>query len=89
MRGLLRDLVIYVIMSTAFTASLALLGESRADAYVAVSILVYFVSSSVLPNIRRYSDLRIVDAALVVMFIAIVVLRILEILGYSIPGVHT
>jgi len=88
MRGLLRDLVIYVIMSTAFTASLVLLGESRADAYVAVSILVYFVSSSVLPNIRKYSDLRIVDAAFVAVFIVIVALRVLEILGYSIPGVQ-
>jgi len=86
-RGFLRDLLIYISLHTVFISALALLGESRIDAYIAISILIYFISSSILPNIRRYTDLKTVDIALITIFIIIVILRILEILGYSIFGV--
>jgi len=85
-RELLRDLVAYALLHTVFVSALALLGETRADAYVAVSVLVYFVSSSLLPSIRKYSDLRAVDAALAALFCALVALRILDILGYGAFG---
>jgi len=87
LKGFLRDLTLYVVLHTVFAAVLSSLGESRVDAYVAVSILVYFVSTSILPSIRRYADLKLLDAALILVFGVIVAVRVLEILGYKIPGV--
>lgn len=87
MRGIARDLMIYVLIQTIFISALSLLGESRIDAYISISILIYFVSTTILPNIRKYSNLRIVDIILIVLFGLIVTLRVLEILGYRIPVV--
>jgi len=88
-RGLDRDLLVYASLQVAFTSILAALGESRIDAYVSVSILIYFVSTTIQPSIRKYSDLRVLDALLIALFSLIVVLRVLEILGYRIPMVST
>ena len=68
------------------TVSLILAGETRFDAYVSLSILVYFVSTSVLPNIRGKTDLRLIDIIFIVTFMVIVAVRVADILGYTIPG---
>jgi len=88
-RGLERDLLVYASLQVAFTSVLAALGETRVDAYVSVSILIYFVATTIQPNIRRYSDLRVLDALLIALFSLIVVFRVLEILGYKVPMVST
>lgn len=89
MEGLDRDLIVYASLQVAFTSILAALGESRIDAYVSVSILIYFVSTTIQPSIRKYSDLRVLDALLIALFSLIVVFRVLEILGYRMPMVST
>jgi len=88
-RGLDRDLVVYASLQAAFTSILAALGEARIDAYVSVSILIYFVATTIQPSIRKYSDLRVLDALLIALFSLIVVFRVLEILGYRMPMVST
>jgi len=82
-RGFGRDLVIYAALHSAFVFSLAVLGEKRPDAYVSVSVLVYFVATSVLPSLRRSADLRVADIALAAVFLVVVALRVLSILGYA------
>jgi len=88
-RGLDRDLLVYASLQVAFTSILAALGEARIDAYVSVSILIYFVATTIQPSIRKYSDLRVLDALLIALFSLIVVFRVLEILGYRMPMVST
>lgn len=80
------DAVVYSILQTVMTVSLVLSGETRVDVYVSLSILVYFVSTSVLPGIREKTDLRLLDIFLIAVFILIVTIRVAEILGYTIPG---
>jgi len=89
MRGLDRDLLVYASLQATFTSILATLGEARIDAYVSVSILIYFVATTIQPSIRKYSDLRVLDAPLIALFSLIVVFRVLEILGYRMPMVST
>jgi hypothetical protein len=83
MRGIVRDLMIYSLVLLIFTSALVLLGEYRIDAYLAISILIYFVLTTILPNIRRQADLRITDILFIIVFIVIVALRVLEVLGYK------
>ncbi len=68
------------------TISLLLLGEKRVDVYASLSILVYFISTSILPELRERADLKIIDILLITAFIIIVSLRVAEVLGYNIPG---
>lgn len=84
-RGLPRDLVIYVVLHTVISSALIILGERRVDAYVSISILVYFIATSILPEIRAHCDLRLVDYALITVFTLIIALRVLDILGYKLP----
>lgn len=85
-RGLALDIVVYSMLQAVVTLSLVMLGETRVDVYVSLSILVYFVATSILPNIREKSSLRVLDVFLVMIFMLIVTVRVAEILGYSIPG---
>ncbi len=80
------DVVVYSILQVVMTISLVLSGETRWDVYVSLSILVYFVSTSVLPDIREKTDLRLLDIFLIAVFSLIVTVRVAEILGYTIPG---
>ncbi|AFL66808.1 hypothetical protein Desfe_0920 [Desulfurococcus amylolyticus DSM 16532] len=84
-RGLPRDLVIYVVLHTMVSSAFVLLGERRVDAYVSISILVYFIATSILPEIRAHCDLRLVDYALITVFTLIIALRVLDTLGYKLP----
>ncbi len=63
------------------TAFLTLTGERRADAYVSVSILIYFVYTSIDPEMRLKFKLKTLDIAYFLVFSAIVTVRILSILG--------
>jgi len=82
LKGLFRDLIIYVAIHTIAISSLTILGESRIDAYVSIAILTYFISTTILPSIREASNLRLVDIVLIAVFAFIVAVRVLEILGY-------
>ncbi len=86
MKGLARDLLVYVTLHSVAISSLAVLGEKRIDAYLSMAILVYFVSTSILPTIREHSRLTIMDILLFTVFMAIVAYRVLSILGYSLWG---
>lgn len=76
------DVAIFILtmLTMLFTIMLATVGETRPDAYVSVSILIYFVYTAVDPTIRRYSKLKLLDIALVTMFMMIVIVRVLEVL---------
>ena len=87
MRGLARDLAVYSVVHTIALLSLALLGETHIDAYTSVSILTYLISTSLLPGIRRYSDLRVMDLILIIIFIITISYRVMKILGVSLVGV--
>lgn len=86
-RGLTLDILVYTVLQAVMTLSLVLSGETRVDVYASLSILVYFVSTSVLPDIREKTDLRVLDIFLISVFAVIVTIRVAEILGYSIPGI--
>jgi hypothetical protein len=81
-----RDIVIYTLLHTIMIISLLLLGETRVDVYISLSVLVYFISTSILPEIRERADLKAADIILITIFVIIVSLRVLEVLGYNIPG---
>ncbi|MEB3846101.1 MAG: hypothetical protein GSR83_03530 [Desulfurococcales archaeon] len=82
------DVVIYSLLQAVMTISLVLSGETRWDVYVSLSIMVYFVSTSILPGIREKSNLRLLDIFLIIVFSVIVTIKIAEILGYEIPGLQ-
>lgn len=73
------SLLTILIMS--FAAALVVLGEDRPDAYLAISILIYFIYTSIDPEIRRYSSLLPLDIALATIFIIIAAIRVLKVLG--------
>lgn len=77
------DLSVLLFTLLIFTATVLLIaaGESRPDTYLAVAILIYFVHTIVDNSIRSRASMKITDIALVVIFIAIVSIRILIILG--------
>ncbi|MEM1679293.1 MAG: hypothetical protein QXJ56_07750 [Ignisphaera sp.] len=74
-------LTILTIIIVIFTVFLVIVGESRPDAYISVSILLYFVYTAMDPGIRRYANMRPLDIGLIIVFIFIVMVRVLDILG--------
>lgn len=75
-----RGIVLLVLLTMVFAAFLSILSESRVDAYVSISILVYFIYTSIDISLRRYSKLKPLDIAFTATFITIVAIRILEVL---------
>ncbi|MEM1526673.1 MAG: hypothetical protein QW775_03685 [Ignisphaera sp.] len=75
-----RSILVLVLLITFFTIFLAIVGESRPDAYLSVAILLYFVYTAIDPSIRRYTNLKPLDIGLIIVFAVIVVIRILLVL---------
>ncbi|MDW8083040.1 MAG: hypothetical protein RMI56_04480 [Sulfolobales archaeon] len=75
-------MTLYASMSMAAAAFIYLLGERRIDAYAAVSILTYFTSRAVArPTARAPLAVRALEVALLLVFAAIVIWRIYEVLS--------
>lgn len=74
------SIVILIFLSMTFAAFLAIVSESRIDAYVSTTILIYFVYTTIDPHIRRYSNLKPIDITLIAIFTLIVAIRILDVL---------
>ncbi len=67
---------------TISSVALVLVGESRPDVYLSISILIYFIYTSVDYSLRIKARLRIVDVTLFAVFAAVVAIRVLMILGF-------
>jgi len=86
LRELLRKvellILVYVILTASMNSSLLTLGESRVDAYIAVNILMYFISYAVVrPFSEAPSLVKALNAALLIVFTIIVVFRVYEVLA--------
>jgi len=77
-----REIILYAILSTIVIISFILIGETRPDVYLSISILIYFIYTSVSRNIRLRAKLTILDISLLTVFSIIVVYRILTILEW-------
>ncbi|MEM4818802.1 MAG: hypothetical protein QXQ91_00580 [Nanopusillaceae archaeon] len=75
-----RSITLLVISLTTPVLILASIGEERPDAYVAVEILAYYIVTIIDPLIRRIAKLTIIDLILMLIFIAIVIYRVMEII---------
>ena len=75
-----RDVLIYALLLTMVVIALVLVGESRPDVYLSITILMYFIYTSINYSIRSRARLRILDAILLFVFLAIVTYRVLEVL---------
>lgn len=81
MRRLDVFVILYAALSALFTASLSLLGEERPDAYLALTILSYYVALALAsPPVRSRSIQASVNASLLAVFAAIVAYRVYEVL---------
>lgn len=74
------SLLIYTIFISLTIIFLVSIGESRLDTYISISILIYFIYTSIDLSIRSRTNLKILDIALITIFIAIVLARVLIIL---------
>lgn len=77
-----REIILYAILSTIVIISFILIGETRPDVYLSISILIYFIYTSISRNIRLRAKLTILDISLLTVFSIIVVYRILTILEW-------
>jgi len=77
-----REIIVYAILSTIVIISFILIGETRPDVYLSISILIYFIYTSISRNIRLRAKLTILDISLLTVFSIIVIYRILTILEW-------
>lgn len=77
-----REIILYAILSTIVIISFILIGETRPDVYLSISILIYFIYTSISRNIRLRAKLTILDISLLTVFSIIVIYRILTILEW-------
>ena len=77
-----REIIVYAILSTIVIISFILIGETRPDVYLSISILIYFIYTSISHNIRLRAKLTILDISLLTVFSIIVIYRILTILEW-------
>ncbi|MCS7108351.1 MAG: hypothetical protein NZ911_03045 [Sulfolobales archaeon] len=75
-----RDLMILTALMFIAISMLVYVGEVRYDAYLAVTILIYFIYTSVNYSFRSRVNLKVVDIAFIALFIGIVSYRVYEIL---------
>ena len=77
------SVVLLALLTTVSLVSLVLVGETRPDAYLSMTILVYFVYTTVDPVVRARASLRVIDVLLFLVFAFVVAMRVLEILGMT------
>lgn len=82
MEAMDKEIIVYTILLIIMTISFVLVGETRPDAYLSISILVYFIFTSISHNIRLRAKLIILDISLLTIFMIIVTYRILTILEW-------
>lgn len=74
--------ILIIALLIAFVSSmLCIVGESRPDAYISTTILLYFIYTSIDTSLRKRSKLLYLDIAFIVIFVGIVSYRVLQILG--------
>lgn len=72
---------LYVSLVSTLNISLILTGESRVDSYVAANILAYYVSYAIIrPTPSNSLALRSLNAILIILFIALSIMRIYEVI---------
>jgi hypothetical protein len=76
-------LILLTSLVSLFTGFLAVIGEQRPDAYVAVSILIYFVYTAIDSSIRKRSRTILLDLILISIFALITTYRVLSVLGVT------
>ena len=81
MNTLDKSLLVFSLLLTAATASLALLGEKRPEVYAAMAILVYFIYTSIDNSIRIRAKLYLLDLSFLLIFSLIIGYRIAIIAG--------
>jgi len=74
-------ILVYTLMNVLSTVALYLLKEQRVDVYVSLNILSYYVSYAVVKPSTLSSIVRVLNAALFALFIAIVAYRVYEVLA--------
>ena len=74
-------ILVYTLMNVLSTVALYLLKEQRVDVYVSLNILSYYVSYAVVKPSTLSSIVRVHNAALFALFIAIVAYRVYEVLA--------
>lgn len=82
MEAMDKEIIVYTILLIIMTISFVLVGETRPDAYLSISILVYFIFTSISHNIRLRAKLIILDISLLTILMIIVTYRILTILKW-------
>jgi len=81
-RRVLRFAALYTGLVALFNSTLVLLGERRADAYLAVNVLSFYVSYSLVrPPSRSGTATLLLHVALLAIFAAIVSVRVYEVLA--------
>jgi len=81
-RRVLRFAALYTGLVALFNSTLVLLGERRADAYVALNVLSFYVSYSLVrPPGRPGRATLLLHVALLTVFAAIVSVRVYEVLA--------
>ena len=81
MRRLDAFVILFSTLSALFTAALSLLGEGRPDAYIALTILSYYVALALTsPPVMSRRLQATVNASLLAVFSVIVVYRVYEVL---------
>lgn len=82
MREFDASILMFTALMVVATISLILVGESRADVYLAISILIYFIYTFIDTRIRNRSNLKILDIVFVIVFTLIVAYRLALTLGF-------
>ncbi len=75
-------LLLYSSLVCISTSYLSILGEKRVDAYIALTILIHFIITTVVApeGIRERFVFKLLNTVLMLIFIAIVAYRIWEVL---------
>ncbi|MEM1541154.1 MAG: hypothetical protein QW101_00310 [Ignisphaera sp.] len=80
MNRVIVSLIVYALLTSILTIFLVLVGESRPDAYLSVAILIYFIFTAIDNSIRSRAKMLAVDIALLTVFTAMVLFRVLIVL---------
>lgn len=73
-------ILVYTSLATLVCTSLFVLGEVRIDAYIAINVLMYFISYAIVRPITEVPLLiRMLNLILLLIFAIIVVMRVYEV----------
>ena len=80
MRKLDREILLFISLIIIANTILLLLGDDSPDIFLAVTILIYYVSTNIGEEMRRASYLRVLDIIFVIVFAAIVGYRLISLI---------